>query len=256
MWRIALVLVALLCGSVTVDAAPRRTASEAKEAKQAKRAQRAKRAKRARKAKRAKRSRRARRGKRRGSEIGANVPRSQYRTEPLERPSGDLWIYAENLREEVRVNIYKPDGSFDDAALAKLDELFRCVRSGRIRAVRAELYEHLSRLQDHFDKKQIQLVSGFRFPERTSSRHYHASAADFRIRGVSIHKIRDFAATLDMGNMGIGIYPNSQFVHLDFRAPGAPSYRWVDYSGKRKHKKHKKRKRRRGRTHPARKPVS
>jgi uncharacterized protein YcbK (DUF882 family) len=245
MLRIASVLVALLCTSVPADAAPRKQPASSKVSKARAKAQPKARAK--------AQSRSKAKARVRG-ESGANVPRSQYRTEPLERPSGELWLRAENLGEEVRVSLYKPDGSFDDAALARLDELFRCVASGEIRAVRAELYEHLSRIQDHFGGKQLQLVSGFRFRERTSSRHQHASAADFRIKGVSIHQIRDFAATLDMGNMGIGIYPNSQFVHVDFRAPGAPSYRWTDYSGPSKRKKAPARKP--GRTQPARKPVS
>ena len=30
------------------------------------------------------------------------------------------------------------------------------------------------------------------------------------------------------GGMGVGIYPNSEFVHIDVRPP--PSFRWVDYS--------------------------
>ena len=182
---------------------------------------------------------------------GANAPKSALRTAPLERPSGKLWLRAENLKEEVRVQLYKADGSLDNAALAQLDELFRCPRTGEVRAVRAELYEHLSRIQDHFAGKQLVLVSGFRFgSERTSSRHYHASAADFRVQGVSIHDIRAFAATLDTGNMGLGIYPNSEFIHLDYRAPGAPSFRWTDYSGRSKPKK------RTGRTQPSRKPTS
>ncbi|MEO8699276.1 MAG: DUF882 domain-containing protein [Kofleriaceae bacterium] len=183
---------------------------------------------------------------------GANAPKASYRKDPLPRPSGDLWIYAENLDEEIRVQIYKPDGSFDNASLARLDDLFRCVASGEVRAVRAELYEQLSRIQDHFGGKQMQLVSGFRFPERTSSRHHHASAADFRIKGISITEIRAYAETLDAGNMGIGIYPNTQFVHVDFRAPGEPSFRWVDYSGPNRSKPSKPRP---GRT-PARKPTS
>jgi hypothetical protein len=55
--------------------------------------------------------------------------------------------------------------------------------------------------------------------------------------------------------MGIGQYPNSQFVHIDFRAPGEPSYRWTDYSG---HGGggHKGAKKAPARTQPARKPVS
>jgi hypothetical protein len=28
--------------------------------------------------------------------------------------------------------------------------------------------------------------------------------------------------------MGIGKYPRGGFVHIDFRAPGEPSYRWTD----------------------------
>ncbi len=195
---------------------------------------------------------------------GQNARKDEYRQAPLDKPSGEIWLRAENLNEEVRVNIYKPDGNFDDAAFAQLDDLFRCAATGKVRAVRAELYEQLSRIHDHFDKKPLVLVSGFRAAigstvERTSSRHYHASAADFRIKDVSITEIRKYAESLDMGNMGIGIYPNSQFVHVDFRAPGEPSFRWVDYSGRsqaKKSQKHKQHKKQPGRTQPARKPVS
>ena len=187
---------------------------------------------------------------------GHNAAKSGLRTEPLEKPSGDISLRAENLGEEVTVNIYKPDGSFDEAALAKLDDMFRCVRTGEVRAVRRELYEQLSRIEDHFDGKQIYLVSGFRFAERNSSRHYHASAMDIRIPGVSINEMYKFAETLDAGNMGLGIYPTSQFIHVDFRAPGEPSYRWVDNSGHDSGKHTKKTKKQTGRTQPARKPTS
>lgn len=183
---------------------------------------------------------------------GHNAPKSSLRTEPLDRPSGEIWLYAENLNEEVKVNIYKPDGSFDEAALAKLDELFRCVKTGEVRAVRPELYEQLSRIYDHFDHKRVSLVSGFRYAERDSSRHRNASAMDIHIPGVPIKEVYDFAATLDAGGMGLGIYPTGQFIHFDYRAPGEPSYRWVDYSGhSSKHHKHS-----RHRTPTARKPVS
>jgi uncharacterized protein YcbK (DUF882 family) len=185
---------------------------------------------------------------------GHNAAKSQLRVEPLDRPSGDIWLRAENLNEEAKVNIYRPDGSFDEAALAKLDDLFRCVRTGEVRAVRRELYEQLSRIYDHFGGKEINLVSGFRFAERNSSRHYHASAMDIRIPGVSINAMYKFAESLDLGGMGLGLYPTSQFIHVDFRAPGEPSFRWTDYSGHsgKKSKKHHHT----GRTQPARKPTS
>ncbi len=186
---------------------------------------------------------------------GHNATKTQIRSEPLDRPSGDIWMKAENLGEEVRVNIYKQDGSFDDAALAKLDDMFRCVKTVEVRAVRAELYEQMSRIYDHFGGKQIQLVSGFRFAERDSSRHFHASAMDIRVQDTSYQAVYDFAATLDTGHMGLGRYPTSQFVHVDFRAPGEPSFRWTDYSGHASGKKSPAKKPAQH-TQPARKPVS
>ncbi len=189
---------------------------------------------------------------------GHNASQGALRSDPLDRPSGEVWLRAENLGEEFKGNIYKDDGSFDDAALAKLDDLWRDTRSGDVRAVRAELYEHLSRICDHYPGQRVDLVSGFRFHERDSSRHFHASAMDIRIKGVSIRELYSFAETLDIGKdsdgaLGVGIYPNSQFIHVDFRAPGEPSYRWTDWSGSGSGSGSKKSP---GRTQPARKPVS
>ncbi len=161
---------------------------------------------------------------------GHGVKQDQLRTEPLERPSGNLWVLSRNVDLEAKVNIYAADGSYDDAVLAQLDEVFRCKRSNETRAVDPRLYEQLSRITDHFEGAQVEIVSGFRFTERNSSRHHHASAMDIRIKGVSIRELYAYAETLDLGGMGIGIYPNSEFVHVDFRAPGEPSYRWTDRS--------------------------
>lgn len=187
---------------------------------------------------------------------GHSASPSTLRSDPLDRPSGDIWIYAENLGEEFKGNIYKPDGSFDDAALARLDEMWRDTRTGDVRAVRAELYEHLSRICDQYPGHRVDLVSGFRFHERDSSRHFHASAMDIRIKDVPIRELYNFAQTLDVGvanegALGVGIYPTTQFIHVDFRAPGEPSYRWTDWSGHDSGKRKSP-----GRTQPARKPVS
>lgn len=250
MRRIALLVIAALCTSAPALAAGAGKASAVSASSAAKKSQ---------KSKSKSKSKSKKQKKRVAAFRGHNAPKSSLRTEPLPRPSGEVWLRAENLNEEVRVNIYKPDGSFDDAALAQLDELFRCARTGAVRAVRAELYEHLSRIYDHFGGKRIDLVSGFRYAERDSSRHYHASAMDIRIKGVSIHEMYRFAESLDAGGMGIGIYPVSGFVHVDFRAPGEPSYRWTDTTGPNSGKKSKKKKSKKKpsyRTQPARKPTS
>ncbi len=81
---------------------------------------------------------------------------------------------------------------------------------------------------------------------------------DVRVPGVSAYELKKFAETLDQGKdgpdggMGIGIYPASGFVHIDFRALGEPSFRWVDWSGSKKRAVKKPA----GRTQPARKPTS
>jgi len=190
-----------------------------------------------------------RRGKRRCRWMqefaGHRANPADLRTEPVPKPSGDLWVYSENLHEELKVNLYSHDGSYDEQALAKLDNIFRCKRSGEIRAVDPKLYEVLSSVQDHFEGRKVILVSGFRNqPDRDTSRHFHASAMDIRVDGVAFSDVYQFAQTLDTGGMGIGKYPNSKFVHIDFRAPGEKSYRWTDYSGPGGDKKHNKRRRR------------
>jgi uncharacterized protein YcbK (DUF882 family) len=176
---------------------------------------------------------------------GHSVRAAALREEPLTRPSGDIVFIPRNFREETyNVNIYAPTGEFDDAALARLDHGFRCKRTGNERAVDPRLYEMLSRIYDHFGRKPIHLVSGHRYQRNEKSRHYHAAAMDIFIEGVSIRELYEYADSLDSrngGGMGVGLYPRSGFVHVDFRAPGADSYRWTDYSGSgsSKHKKKK-----------------
>lgn len=163
---------------------------------------------------------------------GHGVRSVALRPEPLERPSGEIVFTPRNFKDETyRVNIYAEDGGFDDTALAALDRGFRCKRTGNERAVDPRLYEMLSRIYDHFGQKPIWLVSGHRYQRNEKSRHYHASAMDIYIEGVSIRELYEYADSLDKGGMGIGLYPRSGFVHVDFRAPGAESYRWTDYSG-------------------------
>jgi uncharacterized protein YcbK (DUF882 family) len=189
---------------------------------------------------------------------GHGVRTAGLPTEELARPSGALWLRSDNLREEVRVQIYKEDGSHDEEALAKLDEIFRCKRSQEVRAMDPRLYDQLARISDHFGGKQIIVVSGFRFKdESNSSRHYHASAMDIRIAGESVRSMYAFAESLDRGEMGIGIYPHSGFIHVDYRAPGERSYRWTDYSGPGSSARAKaKRGKAPGRTARAKRPTS
>ena len=152
---------------------------------------------------------------------------SELRPDAFARPSGDLFLYSPNWREEVKVNIYNPDGSFNEDALKSLNHLLRCRRTDTEKPIEPHLYEILSAIQDHFDGRRLQVISGFRNQRKVTSFHFHGTAADIVVDGVRDKKVRDFASSLDSGGMGVGLYPNSHFVHVDVRPD---SFRWVDYS--------------------------
>jgi uncharacterized protein YcbK (DUF882 family) len=157
------------------------------------------------------------------------------RKEPLPRPSGNLHLYSVNYRDEVKVNIFKPDGSYDEDAITKLNHFVRARGADTQRNIEPRLYEILSHIQDHYEGKVLEFVSGFRDQPRGTSYHYLGSAMDMRVRGVSVRELRDFVRTLDTGGMGLGLYPRVGFIHVDVRPE--PSYYWVDWSGHAKPKR-------------------
>jgi len=174
-------------------------------------------------------SRRAgRRGKHTARFDGRVVPESALRKDPLDPPSGDLEIHTVNTNESVKVNIYNEDGSYNIEALRQLDHVLRCRRTDEEKPIEPRLFTLLSHVYDHFGGKPLELVSGFRNQRKQTSNHFKGTASDIRINGVSPKKIEAFAETLDTGGVGIGIYPRSQFVHIDVRP--LPSFRWTDYS--------------------------
>jgi len=168
------------------------------------------------------------RGKRVGKMLGWPVPDKELLAEPPARPSGDLRIYSISYKEEATVHIYNEDGSYNLQALADVNHIFKCRRSGLEHDIDTRLLTILSHVYDHFGGKRIELLSGYRFQRRTTSNHFHGTAADIRIPGIDPLKVRAFVSTLDAGGMGVGWYPKVGFVHVDVRQP--PSYRWIDYS--------------------------
>ncbi len=158
---------------------------------------------------------------------GRLASQSELRDAPLPRPSGKILLHAVNFNEDLDVSLFKHDGTYDDEALDQLNHLWRCKRTDTEKSINPHLFEMLSRIYDHFEKR-IELVSGFRNQERTTSFHFHGSASDIRIPGVSDKELHAFVASLDAGGMGLGIYPRAGFIHVDIRPE--PSFRWTDYS--------------------------
>jgi len=101
-----------------------------------------------------------------------------------------------------------------------------------IARVEIRLVERLQAVIDHFGKQhgptKLSVISGYR-PTSVGSMHSSGRAIDFRMEGVKNEEVVAFCKTL--GDTGCGFYPNSSFVHIDVRDPGAGHVAWIDASG-------------------------
>jgi len=97
-----------------------------------------------------------------------------------------------------------------------------------VRVLDEGLITRLQKVVDHFGKKRIFIVSGYR-PKSDKSYHQKAKALDFRLEGVRNEDLVAFCRTLK--DTGCGYYPNSSFVHMDVRPPKTGHVYWIDASG-------------------------
>lgn len=97
-----------------------------------------------------------------------------------------------------------------------------------VRLLDKGLSTRLAAIAKRFPNRPISLVSGYR-PASRGSLHQHGKALDLRVAGVSNEELVTFCRTLP--DTGCGYYPNSSFVHVDVRSPGAGKVTWIDSSG-------------------------
>jgi uncharacterized protein YcbK (DUF882 family) len=133
-----------------------------------------------------------------------------------------------NRGESIDVAAATDDGGF---AACDLDRVAHALRAagGEEHPVDPRTLGLVYRIQRHFAVPEIRVVSGYRVPKPGShSNHGKGRAIDLVVPGVPDEEVARFAR--DMGFSGVGVYPTSQFVHVDIRPR---SYFWVDYSGPR-----------------------
>ena len=162
------------------------------------------------------------------SSRGASSRRATCAEDPLPRPSGNLRDRQPRQLERSREGQHlQPDGSYSVDAIEDLNFVLRCRRTDAekpidIAAARLAVADLRSlRRQAAADRLRLpqpaeadeQPLQGPR--DRHPDRGRHAQADRARSQ-----------QTLDRGGMGIGLYPVSEFVHIDVRSP--PSYRWID----------------------------
>lgn len=108
---------------------------------------------------------------------------------------------------------------------ALLRRFFRCRFTDEPADHPGELIAGVIAAADHFARREIQVISGFRHPKfnlmltkkgreaARDSQHTKSQAIDFTLPGIDANKLYKYA--LKQWKGGVGYYPVSQFVHLD-----------------------------------------
>ncbi|SDH10904.1 Uncharacterized conserved protein YcbK, DUF882 family [Vibrio xiamenensis] len=116
--------------------------------------------------------------------------------------------------------------SYDHSELNKLNHLCRDFRRNEVFAMDKRLFDQIARIREVLGTQaEVEIISGYRSPatnemlrNRSSgvakkSYHMTGQAIDFRLKGVSLKKVRNAARSIRAG--GVGYYPSSNFVHID-----------------------------------------
>jgi hypothetical protein len=115
-------------------------------------------------------------------------------------------------------------GEFSELALGDAATALAHKDSGAVHPIHPRLLKVLYRAVRFFRTPYVWVVSGYR-PERATSRHGQGRAIDFILPGVPNARLAKYLR--QQGFVGVGVYPQSGFVHLDVREQ---SYFWTDRS--------------------------
>jgi uncharacterized protein YcbK (DUF882 family) len=136
-----------------------------------------------------------------------------------------LAFFNTHTSETLKATYWR-GGQADRGALKDIDFILRDFRSGDIHRIDVKLLDLLSELHRRSGAKQpFQIISGYRSPKTnamlaaeskgvaTHSMHIEGKAIDIRVADVDLRKLYKTAVTMKAG--GVGIYPGSNFVHVD-----------------------------------------
>lgn len=111
----------------------------------------------------------------------------------------------------------------------------------KVTGLRPDIMRLLNKVQRHYGKP-LHIISGCRSKKHNRkvrgakrSQHLHCKAADFKISGVSKHKLVAYLKSMP-GRGGVGLYCRSSYVHLDT----GPKRDWYHGCGKRRKHRAKK----------------
>jgi len=121
---------------------------------------------------------------------------------------------------------YWSDGAYHPEALAEINKVLRDFRTGEVHAMEPGLLDLLHDINARLETPApFQVISGYRSPRTNASLHEHSNgvaskslhmqgmAIDIRVPGRELASVHGTALALGRG--GVGLYPTSDFVHVD-----------------------------------------
>jgi len=151
--------------------------------------------------------------------------------------TGRLALRSAFSGAEVNVTYRRPDGTYDDAALARMKRVLRS-RDGREGPLEPRFVELLGWLYDAAGQRPLRVQSGYRSPQHnekirargakaaSGSMHTEGMAADVVIDKQQLEPLWQRLRALDC--CGAGYYPAGSFLHVDV----GPSRFWDEQSSR------------------------
>ncbi|MFN7709717.1 MAG: YcbK family protein [Holosporales bacterium] len=124
---------------------------------------------------------------------------------------------------------YWAEGRYLNESLEKIAHLLRDRRNDKVKQIDPKLLDLLNAIHAKMGGhgQPFEIICGYRSPETNrllhkksrgvakNSFHIKGQAVDIRVPKVQLAKLRDVAKSFRAG--GVGYYPRSGFVHVDFR---------------------------------------
>ena len=158
-----------------------------------------------------------------GAAAAAGLP-----VQALATPAEARRVALHNLHTgEALDAVYWENGKYVPDAVEALNKVLRDFRTGDVHMMDPGLYDILDAISAKVEaRKPFQIISGFRSPKTnamlkktggggvaTHSLHMDGKAMDIRLDGVALNNVHKAALSLKRG--GVGLYPVSNFVHVD-----------------------------------------
>jgi uncharacterized protein YcbK (DUF882 family) len=122
--------------------------------------------------------------------------------------------------------VYWEKGAYVPDALAAAQRVLRDWRNGEEHFMDPKLFDLLHSISAKLETRSpFQIISGYRSPQTNAmlhersagvashSQHVLGKAADIRVEGIDLANLHKAALSLEAG--GVGLYPVSDFVHVD-----------------------------------------